>query len=219
VHTVYLDAFYIDRTEVTNADFAKFLEEPGYQTVGEGAFGEGWWAYAEGKDNHPRDLVRWNGADAYCRWAGKRLPTEAEWEKAAWGTDGRTYPWGNDFDCHRGNFDDEQRIDDYVVPGGPNCDGYVGTAPVGSYPAGASPYGSLDMAGNVSEWVADAYDSGYYSQSPGLNPPGPDSGWLRVVRRGSCLSVPNEVRCATRDEVPRDQGAGDIGFRCARNSE
>ncbi len=149
VHTVYLDAYWIDRTEVTNAQYRRCVQAGECREsacAGDGAY--------NGADQ-PVVCVSWDDAAAYCEWAGGRLPMEAEWEKAARGTDGRAFPWGNEFDCRKGNFDDETELDDYTVPGGPDCDGYDRTAPVGSYAAGASPYGALNMAGNVREWVSD----------------------------------------------------------------
>jgi formylglycine-generating enzyme required for sulfatase activity len=144
-HTVYLDAFYIDETEVTNAQYRACVEAgacnaPADTTDYDHA------DYAQ----HPVVYVSWGDADAYCLWAGKRLPAEAEWEKAARGTDGRTYPWGEGIDCDHAQYSE--------------CGGR--TVPVGSKAKGASLYGALDMAGNVWEWVADWYDSGYYSKSP-----------------------------------------------------
>jgi len=167
-HSVYLDAYWIDRTEVTNARFARFVEATLYETDAEKA-GHGdvydphwkssqWefsvdWAHPRDRligiseiEDHPVVQVSWNDAAAYCEWAGKRLPTEAEWEKAARGADGRKYPWGDaDPNEHLSNIGGVHATDD----------GYQFTAPVGSYPNGASPYGVLDMAGNVWEWVAD----------------------------------------------------------------
>jgi formylglycine-generating enzyme required for sulfatase activity len=196
VHTVYLDAFYIDKTEVTNAQYWACVEAGACDAPSVTYYDAN---YAQ----HPVVFVSWNAADAYCRWAGKRLPTEAEWEKAARGTDGRTYPWGEGIDCDHAQYNE--------------CTGR--TVLVGSKPKGASPYGALDMAGNVWEWVANPYDSGYYSQSPARNPPGPDSGEYRVLRGGSWNFNLWDARCASRRwYTPRLRG-NYVGFRCARSSE
>jgi formylglycine-generating enzyme required for sulfatase activity len=225
-HTVTLDAFWIDKTEVTNAQFAAFLNEQGNQTEGGVTWLELESAYClieqvsgeyqpkSGYDDHPVIEVSWYGADAYCKWAGGRLPTEAEWEYAARGPGGSVYPWGNEFDCSRGNFDDETQIDDYVVPGGEGCDGYERTAPVGSFKDGASWCEALDMAGNVWEWVADWYDGDYYTDSPARNPQGPDSGDDRVLRGGSWGRVSYDVRSAYRYYRRPDVRRDFVGLRC-----
>jgi formylglycine-generating enzyme required for sulfatase activity len=211
VHTVYQDAFWIDKYEVTNAQYRACVEAGACDEPSDIAYYAANY-YAQ----HPVVYVRWPQAEAYCQWAGKRLPTEAEWEKAARGTDGRTYPWGNTFDGSKLNFCDKNCSffwNDASVD-----DGYAFTAPVGSYPAGVSPYGALDMAGNVWEWVADWYDPGYYSQSSGRNPHGPGSGVERVLRGGSWSSTAPYVRGATRHwaySVHPDF----VGFRCARGSQ
>jgi len=216
VHTVYLDAFYIDKTEVTNAQYQKCVEAGACQAPTICDWGEPTYGDAS-KADHPVVCVSWDGAKAYCEWAGKRLPTEAEWEKAARGTDGRVYPWGNTFDGSRLNFCDRNCESDWKDSDAD--DGYAQTALVGSYPQGASPYGALDMAGNVGEWVADWYDSGYYSQSPARNPPGPDSGESRVLRGGSWSGAPLYVRCAIRFWINPDLRYSNLGFRCARGSQ
>jgi len=193
-HPVYLDGYWIDKTEVTNAMFARFVDATGYDA-------RIWRNAASGKSDHPVVLVNWHDASAYCEWAGRKLPTEAQWEKAARGTDGRRYPWGNGAPAaSRSNFDDN----------------VGGTTPVGSYPAGASPYGAMDMAGNVLEWVADWYNGEYYTVSPRENPTGPATGQDRLLRGGSCYNDAWGLRSSCRYiDVPVNLGSY-VGFRCAR---
>ena len=235
-HTVYLDAYWIDKTEVTNAMFGIFAEATGYETDAEKA---GWsfvpnpstgsweqtngadWAHPRGPstslsglEGHPVVHVSWNDASAYCEWAGRRLPTEAEWEKAARGTDGRKYPWGNDpVAGNLLNFADSNLNVDWADKS--VDDSYQFTAPVGSYPDGASPYGALDMAGNVWEWANDRYDENYYRNSPSENPVGPSSGGYRVQRGGSWYNFDVFVRAASRDWAVPSNWFGHVGFRCS----
>jgi formylglycine-generating enzyme required for sulfatase activity len=198
MHTVYLNAFYIDKTEVTNAQYRKCVEAGACDTPGKTTYYDN-----ANFAQHPVVYVNWYQAEAYCQWAGKRLPTEAEWEKAARGTDGRTYPWAEGIDCDHAQYDE--------------CSGE--TVPVESKPKGASPYGALDMGGNVWEWVADWYGEDYYSQSPGRNPPGPDSGEHRVLRGGSWFHPAHFVRCANRFGIYPDYRCNFVGFRCVRGSQ
>jgi len=212
-HSVYLDAFWIDQTEVTNEQYRQCVESGTCRAPTTCDWGEP--TYPDpSKTHHPVVCVSWEDANDYCAWAHKRLPTEAEWEKAARGTDRRIYPWGNEFDCHRANLDDETEFDDYVGPGGEGCDGFPRTAPVGRFPSGESPYGALDMAGNVWEWCEDWYDEDYYSRSADRNPTGPDSGGGRVLRGGSWDLSRIGARCTSRGWYYPVGRHVSLGFRC-----
>lgn len=210
-HRVSLDGYWIDRTEVTNAQYRTFVEATGHRAPALCKAEDQ--TYADGeKTEHPVVCVSWDDAHAYCAWAGGRLPTEAEWEKAARGLDQRTYPWGSRFDGSRANYCDascELEHKDSQFD-----DGYARTAPVGSYPSGASLFGALDMAGNVWEWVGDWYSFTYYSRSPEINPPGPGIGDARVVRGGAWNSIFENLRSAFRGWLAPEQGDRVIGFRC-----
>ena len=230
VHAVELDGFWIDRTEVTNAQYAPFLSEKG----GQADDGVTWLDFGDedslitrsggafepkgGYGDHPVIEVSWWGARAYCEWAGARLPAEAEWEYAARGPYGNDHPWGDQFDCSRGNFDDETIQDDFVaLPGGEGCDGYERTAAVGSFPGGASWCGALDLAGNVWEWVEDWYDD--YPSGRQVNPAGPSTGNSRVLRGGSWVDDPMSVRGANRGKYAPDAAYYFNGFRCAKDAD
>jgi formylglycine-generating enzyme required for sulfatase activity/predicted Ser/Thr protein kinase len=195
VHNVLLEEFWIYRTPVTVAQYRKFCAETGAPMPDAPKWG---W-----RDDHPIVNVTWEDANAYCRWAGARLPTEAEWEKAARGTDGRAYPWGDRLSLDRLWFTRR--------PG-------EGTAPVGSFPEGASPYGALDMAGNVGEWVSDWYHPQSYRGARERNPGGPAFGKERVARGGAWnLYEPFFFRAAARRGCDPARRFDFIGFRCAMN--
>jgi formylglycine-generating enzyme required for sulfatase activity len=220
-HQVYLDAFYIDKYEVTNAHFQQFVQVTGFRTQAERAGASATWRAPQGVETsiaglgqHPVVHVSQEDAKAYCTWAGKRLPTEAEWEKAARGTDGRIYPWGNQFDGKLANFCD--RNCKYGWRDSAANDGYLYTAPVGSYEGGKSPYGAYDMAGNVWEWVADWYDANYYRNSPARNPKGPASGDQAVLRGGGWNGFALGVRAPARNRFAPALQNDNVGFRCAK---
>ena len=212
VHTVALDGYWLDRTEVTNLMFANFLNAVGNKLEG----GVNWlntldphvqivkmgggWESQIGKENHPSVGQSWYGANAYCEWAGRHLPTEAQWEYAARGTDGRRFPWGNDdLDCDRSRFS--------------GC----GNVPVevGSLPLGLSPFGVFDLAGNVAEWINDRYAADYYQHSPQINPSGPINGYYRVIRGGYWGSTYIALQTTHRDWAGADEHSAGVGFRCA----
>ncbi|MBK7453212.1 MAG: SUMF1/EgtB/PvdO family nonheme iron enzyme [Anaerolineales bacterium] len=197
VRVVEMDAFWIDQSEVTYTMYARFVPAR--------------------SGPQPVVNVSWEEASAYCAWVGSRLPTEAEWEKAARGTDERVYPWGNQPPAgDLVNFADvKSRLswEDVNVD-----DGYGNVAPIGKYPAGASQYGALDMAGNVAEWVNDWYDESYYSTGPLNNPVGPAEGFFRVLRGGSWFSTAAGVRVSERSWYIPEAGADYNGFRCAQST-
>ena len=215
IHTVTLDDYYFDQYEVTNAQYAAFLNEQGNQSEGDEPWHRvslnrerihergGSWQIESGYGNYPVMVVSWYGAQSYCAWRGDRLPTEAEWEKAARGDDGREYPWGNESPS-------ESLLNSDFTEGD--------IVPVGSYPDGASPYGVYDMAGNVWEWVADWHDADFYGNSPDANPSGPSLGELKVLRGGAWPSVSSNVRSAYRSGGRPLYAVNEIGFRCARGT-
>ncbi len=229
-HWVVVPGFWIDRTEVTQAAYEKCVEG--------GKCGQIKQAKCRIWDPSSRQwitgpvvpkrllgpkkpvvCVNWAEAGNYCSWAGKRLPTEAEWERAARGTDGRLYPWGNDpFDGRRGNGCDKEcgeiagkgwRVEHNIN------DGVRFLSDVGSYPAGASPAGILDAAGSVWEWVQDWYGEDYYSASERRAPAGPQTGEFRVVRGGSWSNESDSLRSGFRYSLTADTRITTLGFRCA----
>lgn len=224
-HRVELRPFFLDRDEVTVAEYRRCVaagscRAPRWPTEGPHA------------DAEPVTWVSWRDAEAYCRFAGERLPTEAEWERAARGDDGRVYPWGDSPECERANFGNYR--------GEGRCPRNPGRpVEIGRFPTGASPFGARDLAGNVWEWVADRYAADYYARSPLRDPRGPagdgddqqDGDGLRrevgappakswrVVRGGGCCSMFGLPRASNRVAFPPDYVDEDLGFRCARDAE
>ena len=214
-HKVHLDAFYIDKHEVTNAQYEAFIANGGYQNQNFWTT-EGWdfiqnnqiktpLQYGENsvstEPDHPVIGVSWYEADAYAAWSGKRLPTEAEWEKAAKGTEWRVYPWGNEMDFSKLSYFPH----------------VTKVQAVGSFPSGASPYGVMDMAGSVWEWCSDWYADNYYSKSPQQNPIGPNKGEHRVLRGGGWDSIRLQLRTPYRYYDKEDRRTYNIGIRCVHD--
>ena len=212
VHPVVLDGFWLDRTEVTNGQYERCVEAGGCTPpVERGSYTRSSYYGDDAYRDYPVIWVTQQQAADYCAWAGARLPTEAEWEYAARGPEGRLFPWGDAFDGQRLNYCDANCT---LGPNDPTFDdGYADTAPVGSFPAGASWCGALDMAGNVREWVAD-----WYGPDPAERqetPTGPAAGELRVPRGGSWLDAPHGARTAQRGGSAPDYARYKEGFRCA----
>jgi len=204
---IYLDEFIIDQVEVTNERYMKFVQATGHRNP-PNPYGTGPLMSAKGIEDLPVVQVTWYDSKTYCAWAKKRLPTEAEWEKAARGTDGRKFPWGNDpATSKRANFDREWADEKTLFP-------------VGSLPDGDSPYGVKDMAGNAREWVSDWYDADYYKHAPDRNPQGPDKkGIVRSIRGGSWHSPIGDIRATGRGKGGFALQTHGTGFRCARGTE
>ena len=199
--TLALDAFAIDRYEVTNFQYQQFVDATGHRKSGPPA------RYAKNMSkmqgiNQPVVYVSWEDAEAYCHWKGKRLPTEAEWEKAMRGTDGRLWPWGNVEQPNGANWARVQ-------------DGHEVSASVGTVLTDKSPYGVMDGAGNVMEWVDDWYAESYFTEAPERNPPSPDHGVFRVLRGGGYATTGADIRITSRSKMVSDFRDETIGFRCA----
>jgi formylglycine-generating enzyme required for sulfatase activity len=200
---IFLDAFMIDRYEVTNGQYAAFVSATGHRKSGPPS------RYAKNMEkmrgvNQPVVYVSWDDAQAYCQWKGGRLPTEAEWEKAMRGTDGRLWPWGS-----------------VELPGAANWarvdDGFEVAAPVGQFKSDSSPFGVMDGAGNVIEWVEDWYQEDAYAEVPGKNPSSPEHGTFRVLRGAGYTSSGSDLRITSRSKMMPDFRDETIGFRCARS--
>jgi formylglycine-generating enzyme required for sulfatase activity len=202
VHAIYLDAYYIDKYEVTNLFYQACVDagacRPPENTTGlsfNDFYGKPEFAH------YPVLFINWDMAKTYCEWRGAELPTEAQWEKAARGTDGRTYPWGEEID---------QTFAHYA-------NSSSGPAAVGTYEKGTSPFGVYDMAGNAVEWVSDWYSNSFYANSPDANPSGPGSGQYRVLRGGTWYDDKDKVRASDRMAYIPDEILTSFGFRCAKD--
>jgi formylglycine-generating enzyme required for sulfatase activity len=202
-HRVTLSPFYIDSVEVTVAQFKRFANGSGFVTDAEKKGDATTWRSADSPDrqNFPVNRVSWNDAAIFCRYYGKRLPTEAEWELAAKGYSEQVYPWGNSFSSERANVFESN----------------VGQPVAVAQFANASPFGAYDMVGNVWEWVSDWYGGDYYAVSAQENPKGPGSGLERVIRGGSFKSMADRATTTIRRQAGQDGWSDDIGFRCVKD--
>ena len=209
-HKVYLDAFYLDKYEVSSEEYAKFLNKVGksgkYYRLNKYGTLKYDKKFLAKKKKYPINNVSWVGASAYCRWKKKRLPTEAEWEKAARGSEGKIYPWGDEppepWKARFNQFWQQLKLDVLV--------------PVDSIPEGKSPFGLYHMAGNVKEWVEDWYDRDYYkSQDHKINPPSPPGGTFKVLKGGSWIDLEGFIYSSFRNNSPPEMMLEDYGFRCA----
>jgi formylglycine-generating enzyme len=200
-HLVYLDTFMIDRYEITNAQYLSFVTATNHRYPGPPSRYAKNMAKMRGS-TQPVVYVSWDDANAYCAWKGLRLPTEAEWEKAMRGTDGRLWPWGGSSDVSGANW---ARVDD----------GFDVTAPVGAFQRDMSPFGVADGAGNVIEWVADWYGEDTYRNAHERNPTGPEYGTFKVLRGGGYASTGSDIRITSRSKMVPDFRDETIGFRCA----
>jgi formylglycine-generating enzyme required for sulfatase activity len=236
---VLTGTFLIDRNEVTNAAYERFVQATGHRAPMNANPASTVWeknAPISGIGNHPVINVSWEDAVAYCTWMGRRLPTEAEWEKAARGTDGRRYPWGNEWDFKKANsasywagrtidFQSGADWEAFWIRGegskiskDKGIKGEVLTMPIASFPESTSPYGLHDMAGNVAEWVQDWYNPNYYKDAPLSDPQGPSRGAIKAMRGGSWLKPAISLRTSDRDWGTMDSRPSGTGFRCAMDA-
>lgn len=211
-HPVTLDAYWMDRSEVSNGQYALCVAAGVCTKPAQGGSSEYAVYYANpALADYPVIYINWYQSQVYCAWAGRSLPTEAQWEKAARGTLGWEYPWGNEFDGRRVNYADSST--DYEHTDHSINDGYAGTAPVGAFAQGASPYGALNMAGNVWEWVFDWYAP--FTGERQVNPIGPASGEKHILHGGSWINEGADLRAAYRLDFDPSESAFTTGFRCA----
>lgn len=203
-HQIYLATYYIDKKEVTQAEYERYVKMTKRGKPFIPVFEDDQSKIL--KPEMPAMGMSWADADAYCKWAGKRLPTEAEWEKAGRGEGKRRYPWGDEFGMGRANVDGDE-------------DGFKYLAPPGSFESGRSPYGIYDMTGNVAEWVADTYDERYYEKAPYRDPPGPEEGQHKVIRGGSWRETQHNARLSKRFQAKMWRTDTTIGIRCARDAD